>query len=370
MSESSRPTVAVIGGGYAGHNIAHTLDDTTDVVLVEPREAFFHNIAALRALVDPSWLPKIFFPYDGLLEHGRFVRDRAVAVDDGRVELASGDVLEPDYIVLATGSTYPFPAKTDTDDTDEAHARHRGANEALVASTGVMILGAGPVGLELAGEIKAAWPDKAVTIVDIADDILVGPFGSDLRDELHRQLDDLGIELVLGSPLRAMPESAPGVVAPFTVTTQAGVEIGADLWFRAYGVTPVTDYLAGSLAEARSSTGEIDVTPELQVRGHERVFALGDIVDVDAKMAGTARLQAEVVVANIHALMDGGTPLAAYERMSPAIFVPLGPEGGAGLMPGATEISGPEEVAAIKGRHMMIDHFEERFGTAAPAAKS
>jgi glycine/D-amino acid oxidase-like deaminating enzyme len=63
--------------------------------------------------VDPSWLPRIYLPYDGLLAAGRVVRDRAAKIDAGRVELASGGQIEADYIVLATGSAYPFLAKSD-----------------------------------------------------------------------------------------------------------------------------------------------------------------------------------------------------------------------------------------------------------------
>jgi len=36
-----------------------------------------HQVAALRALVDPSWLPRIYLPYDKLLGNGRVVRERA-----------------------------------------------------------------------------------------------------------------------------------------------------------------------------------------------------------------------------------------------------------------------------------------------------
>ena len=80
-NQPGRPTVVVVGGGYGGTAVARALDATSDVVLVEPKDAFMHNIAALRALVDPSWLPKIFLPYAGLLTNGRVVRDRAVVVD-------------------------------------------------------------------------------------------------------------------------------------------------------------------------------------------------------------------------------------------------------------------------------------------------
>src|SRR6202789_1919563 len=88
--QSPKPTVVVVGGGYGGTAVAKALDETTNVVLVEPKDAFMHNVAALRALVDPSWLPRIFFPYEGLLAHGRVVRDRATRVEPGLVGTASG----------------------------------------------------------------------------------------------------------------------------------------------------------------------------------------------------------------------------------------------------------------------------------------
>jgi hypothetical protein len=109
---AGRPSVVVLGGAYGGINGAKALDDVADVTLVDPTEAFVHNVAAWRTLVEPEWLDRIFIPYADLLAHGRFVRGPAVEVDSRRVTLASGDVLEPDYLVLATGSSYPFPTKT------------------------------------------------------------------------------------------------------------------------------------------------------------------------------------------------------------------------------------------------------------------
>lgn len=125
MTETSpaRPSVVVIGGGYAGVNVAKALDDIADVTLVEPKDAFVHNVASLRALVDTSWLPRTYFPYGSLLSRGRVVRDRAVKAEAGHVTLGSGDELRADYLVIASGSQYPFPAKSDVDDTAEAHGK-------------------------------------------------------------------------------------------------------------------------------------------------------------------------------------------------------------------------------------------------------
>ena len=167
-----QPTVVVIGGGYGGVNVAKALDADVDVVLVEPKDAFVHNIGALRALVDPTFLPKIFFPYDRLLAHGRVARDRAVEVTAHRVVLASGEAITADFIVLATGSTYPFPAKSNAHDAEDAIDNYRAAHDELIRADRVLLIGAGPVGIELAGEITARWPDKHVTLLDFSDDVL------------------------------------------------------------------------------------------------------------------------------------------------------------------------------------------------------
>jgi NADH dehydrogenase FAD-containing subunit len=367
VSSQAEPTVVVIGGGYGGVNVAKSLDDVAEVVLVEPKDAFVHNIAALRALADPSWLPKIFLPYDRLLARGRVVQDRAVKVEAGQVTLGSGDQLAADYIVLATGSEYPFPAKSDLDVTADAHDKFRGAHAALGAAGRVLLVGAGPVGIELAGEIKAVWPDKHVTLLDAADEILGARFRADLKAELRRQLTDIGVELLLSSPLRQAPPTAPGELAEFTVETDPGTKVTADVWFQCYGVSPVSDYLAGELATARQPDGFVAVTPYLQVVGQDRVFALGDVADADHKMAGLASRQAEVVVGNIRALIAGESPAAQYEAGAPVIIVPVGPSGGSGQLPDTAELATPEFAAQIKGRDMMVDRLSAMLGVAGPA---
>jgi NADH dehydrogenase FAD-containing subunit len=369
MSEPSpaRPTVVVVGGGYGGISVAKSLDEVADVVLVEPKDAFVHNVAALRALADPSWLPKIFIAYDGLLAHGRIAADRAVKVETGRVTLASGEELEADYVVLATGSQYPFPAKSDVDVTTAAHEKFRAANAALDAAGRVLLVGAGPVGIELAGEIKAFWPDKQVTLLDAADDVLGARFRADLKTELKRQLTDIGVELLLSSPLRQFPPSAPGELGEFTVETEPGAKVTADVWFRCYGVSPVSDYLAGELATSRQADGFIAVTSQLQVVGQDRVFAVGDVSDADHKMAGAASRQAQVVADNIRALIAGDVPSAEYQPAPPGIVVPVGPSGGSGQRADVAELVSAEMVSQLKGRDMMVGRFTEMFGLSAPA---
>jgi NADH dehydrogenase FAD-containing subunit len=372
MTESSRagkPTVVVVGGGYGGYAVAKALDETSQVVLVEPKDAFMHNIAALRALVDPSWLPRIFLPYGGLLANGRVVRDRAVVVDPHRVVTASGEEISADYVVLATGSRYPFPAKTDLVDTHLAQEQIRRAHRALAQADRVLLVGAGPVGIELAGEIRHVWQEKSIVLLDVADEILGAPYKPELKAELRRQIIEARVELILGSPLRQAPPTQPGELGTFTVTTEAGTDVIADIWFRCYGVVPNSDYLGDALRAARRADGFIEVSPTLQVAGQTTVFALGDVSTADSKMAGFAGREAIVVANNVNALAQGRSDLAQYKSRGVAIAVPFGPNGGAGQFPEEDEITGREAIAEMKGREMGVERLRERFGLAVPAAR-
>lgn len=362
------PSVVVIGGGYGGYKVAKALDGVADVTLVDPSDAFLHNVASWRALVEPEWLDRIFFPYDRLLHNGHFLRDQAVEVDGRQVTLASGTRLEPDYLVLATGSYYPTPAKWGEADSATARAGMRASHEALRGAERVLVVGAGPAGLELAGEIKSTFPDKRVTVADRAPDVLPGPFDQELREELRRQLDKLGVALVLGSPLRGLPDVEPATAGAVTVTTEAGEELAADIWFRCFGVVPATGYLRGALAEARDDAGYLRVDDQLRVHGQERVFAIGDISDAERNMAGMAGMQADFLSANLKVLITGEGELGRYQINPPMIAVPLGPEGGAGQLPGVDGVAGAELISNIKGRAMLVELHTDSFDAPAKAA--
>jgi len=212
------------------------------------------------------------------------------------------------------------------------------------------------------------WPEKSIVLLGVADEVLGGPYMPELRAELRRRLIEARVELILGSPLRQAPPTEPGELETFTVTTEAGTEVIADIWFRCYGVVPNSDYLGDALVPARRADGFIEVGPTLQVAGQTTVFAVGDISTADSKMAGFAGRQATIVADNINALAQGRSDLAHYKSWGVAIAVPIGPNGGAGQFPGEDEIAGRETIAERKGREMGIEQLWERFGLAAPEA--
>ncbi|MDI6098340.1 FAD-dependent oxidoreductase [Actinoplanes sp. NEAU-A12] len=356
--------VVVVGGGYGGITVARALDDIAHVTLVEPRETFVHNVAALRAAVSPEWTERMFIPYDDLLRHGKVWQERAVRVSADEVELTSGTVLPADFVVLATGSTAPFPAQLEDTGRAAGAARMRAVRDTLTRASHVLLLGAGPIGLELAGEIKAEWPGTAVTLVDPAADLLGGRFSGEFRQELREQLGAMGVRLLLGASLRALPQPGPGELRPFTVTTDDGQVLAADLWFPCFGTGVDTTYLGSGLAAEREPDGRLAVTGNLRLTGHERVFAVGDVTAVpELKMARNAMQQAEVAAANIRSVIEGGPGLSRYRPADDAIVLPLGPAGGATYDPEAG-VLGAEVTAQIK-RTFHLERILETLG--APA---
>jgi NADH dehydrogenase FAD-containing subunit len=103
--------VVIVGGGYAGTMVARALDGIAEVRLIEPRDRFVHNVAAIRAVVEPALLERLIIPYDRMLRRGSVVQGRAVEVGAGRVALDDGTTIEGDVVVAATGSTYARPFK-------------------------------------------------------------------------------------------------------------------------------------------------------------------------------------------------------------------------------------------------------------------
>ncbi|NED85674.1 FAD-dependent oxidoreductase [Streptomyces sp. SID11233] len=361
-------TVAVIGGGYGGAAVAKALEAEADVVLIDPRDAFVNAAASLRALTRPDWAGNMFFPFETLLARARVIRDRAVSADRGGVTLASGERIAADYVVLATGSSYSYPAKPDSDSISEALGDLRRTHKELHGADKVLILGAGPVGLELAAEIREVWPDKQVTITDPAEELLPG-LEPEVVEDLRGQLEALDIGLRLGTALKASPETELGVAGAFAVTTTGGEEIAADIWFRAYGTRTNSDYLADGRLTTRTPQGQVPVTEFLNVDGHDNVYAVGDITDVaEAKMAGYAMRHAEVVVKNITAQLKGERPAATYRPLPFAtILLPLGTKGGVGQLPSP---DGPVAattamVSEYKGADLFTGRFTAQFGPTA-----
>ena len=163
--------VVVIGGGYAGTTAANHLRMRADVdiTLVNPRPTFVERIR-LHQFVAGNYDPTV--DYGTLLGEGiRLVVDDAVRIDTAahRIELASGDALDYDYVIYAVGSTGARPAVPGAAEfgypiAELEHAKRlRDAIAELHPDAPVTVVGAGLTGVETAAEL--AEQDRKVTLV-------------------------------------------------------------------------------------------------------------------------------------------------------------------------------------------------------------
>lgn len=112
MTDHSDTTeIVVIGGGYAGVMAANRLRKRQDVTvtLVNPRPRFVERIRLHQFVARTR---DAALDYDTLLGNGvRLLVDRATRIDTGArtVLLASGRVLDYDYVIYAVGSTADSP---------------------------------------------------------------------------------------------------------------------------------------------------------------------------------------------------------------------------------------------------------------------
>jgi apoptosis-inducing factor 2 len=360
--------VIIIGGGYAGTALARVLDATFDVVLVEPRDAFVHSVAAIRAIVDQNLIERIILPYDRLLKRGRVVRDRVQTVAEGEVRLTSGNSLSGDVIVLATGSTYAQPFKPGTDQTADFRTASASTSAKVKAAKSIAIVGAGAVGVELAGEIASALKGKSITLVSSADR-LFPELPAALGMLLTAQLNSLGVTVKTG-----VTADTPRTDQPGPIRLSSGENLQPDLVIQAIGARPQANLLASHPQARFDRLGRCHVDGWMRPAGLETVFAIGDmaangdtmtIVGSSRQVPWLAKTLASVAAGRRIEDLPNYTPWTA-----PTLLVPLGAKRGASVLPVTRSgwVVGPFLTSAIKGGSLFIPRYHKEFGL--PGAKN
>ncbi len=350
-------TVIVIGGGYAGIEIAKKLDPKASVVLIDKKPVFFHKLSSLRAAVVPGWTDIPLMPYDRLLERGVFVRGEAIDIDIDKkqVVLKSGETYEFDAAILAAGTEYPMVGHFVGDTVDDARKEFARLQSSIELAERIIVVGGGPVGFELAGEVISAYPDKELSIIHSRQSLLHS--NEKTSEVATQQLRAHGVRLILGE--RATADGNKGVV------TSTGKKLRADLIFWTIGSKPNSDWIKTTHPEWLDESGRIKVEPDLRVVGQADIYAMGDITNLaEPKLAAaTAPAQANVVTANLLDDRRGSdakaykTPLAAY-----ALVAPFGPDSGVTLLPIGKKgmVFGKKITRIIKGKSLFVDRWARK----------
>ncbi|MEP6939747.1 MAG: NAD(P)/FAD-dependent oxidoreductase [Rudaea sp.] len=295
--------VLIIGGGFAGLWAARALSRTSARVTVIDRTNH-HLFQPLLYQVATAGLSSadIAAPLRHILRGQANAEVRlaeVVRIDPAtrNIELADGDRLTYDTLLLAAGATHSYFGRDDwarnapglktLADAVQVrkrlllafeHAEVERDPHKRVAWLNFAIIGAGPTGVELAGtlaEIARHTLKKEFRHIDPASAkirlIEAGPrvlanFPESLSQKAQRQLERLGVEVVLGMPVSEISSEGYAVGRAFfparTIVWAAGV-----------AASP----LAKSLGVPLDRAGRVLVESDLSVPGHPEIFVAGDL---------------------------------------------------------------------------------------------
>lgn len=251
-------------------------------------------------------------------EDVRFIHDTARFVDDRIIE-AGGETLEPDYVVVATGSSVNIPDIPGIDDVD--YMTSADVLDTTDFPESGIVMGLGYVGMELVPYLAEAG-GMDLTVVEHDDqpiDEADPEFGQEAL-EIYRQEFDLDIPTNVYE--KRLEQTEDGGVRLYLEDDDGDEQVvEGDQLFCFTGRRPTFDGLGLEHTTLDPSGDWVNDT--MQARDDEHVFVPGD-VNGREPILHVAKEQALQAAENILAHAHGGT-LQPYENISHyVIFSALG----------------------------------------------
>lgn len=374
MQTEKQQHVVIFGGGIAGAKLAKELSNGARVTLVDPNDYFEVPMAAPRNLVKPAFAEQSIIPFAAALPQVTHVRGKLVemAENQGWVETAEGQRVQlgGDVNVLATGSFFSNPLMRANGATEMERQRfYRDYQQRIDGANKVLIVGGGPIGVEVAGEISESYPDKAITIVESGPRLLGGT-SAEASAHATSVLEQRGVTIITGERVQSSTSTPQEVFSPAgQAHTSAGKVIPYDLIIWCVGGRPNTGYMRPQLAHLLTAQGRIRVTPQLRVEGSETLFALGDITDLDEnKMAWHITSQVEHALVNVRRVLGGerqSSRLVAHKPQTgnPMMAVSLGSQQGVLHLPFVGVVRSPWFTRKAKAAHMLVPRYRKLFAS-------
>ena len=324
----NRHHVVIVGGGFGGLYAARELADAdVDVTLINRTN---HHLFA----------PLLYQVATGLLSSGEIaVSMRQLTRNQDNLLVMRGDVTDIDVdaqIVTAedSGETYQYnydsliiaagagqsyfgndqfaefaPGLKTLDDAFEIRARIMDAFERAELTDSpeererlltFVIVGAGPTGVELAGQIaelahrsfdKGQYsfsPDATkIVLVDGMPQVLP-PFGKRLGKVAQRQLEREGVTVVLNSLVTNV--DADSVTYKNTKTDEeTTVYAQTKIWSAGVQASPLGKIVADQVGVEAERSGKVPVNPDCTVGDKRNVYIIGDMMSLN-KLPGVAQV--------------------------------------------------------------------------------
>ena len=302
--------VVIIGGGFGGLSAARALKRApVEVTLVD--RCNYHLFQPLLYQVATGALSpaNIAAPLRRVLRHQKNTRvllAEAVDIDvaNRRVVLSDGEEAF-DTLIVATGARHAYFGKDQWEVfapglktiEDAIHIRRRillafeaaereSDPEKIRAWLTFVIVGAGPTGVELAGQLgeiandtlkndfrRINTSEARILLVEGADRVLP-PFPPPLSRSAQKMLERLGVTVRTGAVVTD--------IAPHMVTLREGqlaetISTRTVLWAAGVQASPLGRILADKTGTALDRSGRVVVEPDLSLPGHPEIFVIGDL---------------------------------------------------------------------------------------------
>lgn len=251
----------------------------------------------------------------------RVVRPGAVRVDDREIEYGS--------LVVATGSSPRVPEIEGIEQVEPWTNREAVWAERIPES--IVVLGGGPVGVELAQYFRRMGAQ--VTLLERSDHLLAR-IDEEAGDLLRERFEAEGIDVRTGVAAQRLESSGAGV----RVHVSNGDAIDAERLLVALGRTPNVENLG--LEDLGVEISEKGIAVDDRMRAADGIWAIGDPTGV-ALLTHVGKYQARVAAANI----AGRDYVADYRAIPASVFTDpqvasVGSTQGDGFVTARYEIAG------------------------------
>lgn len=364
-------TVIILGAGWTGLPLAHKLLKYTSiktslkVILVSPNTHFFWNVAATRALI-PGMIPdeSLFIPIATGFGHYavdtfEFILGRATSIQSSSnsVDVLTNNgesrTFHYDHLVIATGSSMAsgLPLKPIGTHEETLTAWHE-LQAKVSDARDIIVAGAGPTGVEVAGELAAKFGKlKKITLIMHGDvplenckDLL-----SSVRTTLEKDLQKLGVKLIRKTRVEAVNLGNNGKTQVLSLDN--GSTLVTDLYLPLHGIQLNNTFVSDSFLD---SHGNVSLDGIMRVVGTENVWAIGDVSNAGPKQLTVTDNQIIYLASALDAALTDKGPVAPYQPISKTmIFISLGKKYATGQI-GNWRLWGVL-VSYVKGRNLFID---------------
>ncbi|MBA5639110.1 nitrite reductase large subunit [Duganella sp. LX20W] len=272
--------IIVIGHGMVGQKFLETLGDSSDlhvtVLSEEPRPAY--DRVHLSEYFSGTTAEQLSLVPAGFFERGNLLlklNTRAVAIDraEKTVTVRSGEVLEYDKLVIATGS-YPFvPQLPGKDRKDCFVYRTIEDLEGMLAcgkrsKTGVVI-GGGLLGLECAKALRDM--NLETHVVEFAPRLMAVQVDDAGARVLRQKIEDLGVTVHTGKNTTAIVDGEDGT---HRMEFADGTHLDTDMIVFSAGIRP-RDHLARESGLAIGPRGGISINNQCLTSDPD-IYAIGE----------------------------------------------------------------------------------------------